>query len=378
MHPDSVNALLRPQTDSTSDERSVLVAYCRRFTGDADVAEDLAQQTLIAAWQHEGELREPAARRAWLLGIARNACLMWARRKRSERTRRLEQSPDDEQGLDELIADDFDIEVELERDELARLLDRALALLPIETREMLIQRYIDELPQAEMAARLGVTEGAIEGRLHRGKLALRRALSTDLAEEAIAFGLIDRDEAGWQRTRIWCPACGRDQVEARLSSSEGRLDIRCPRCSRSDEHLINARNFRWADVRTYRPAANHVLRSIHTMYRVNAVAGVTTCFGCGGSLPIRPVPAGGVFTSCDSCQALNRETWHSLTWSLPETQRFWRANPRMRFLPAREIEVGGAPAIVTAFEILSGTARIEVVSLRDTLEVVHIGGSTEP
>jgi RNA polymerase sigma-70 factor (ECF subfamily) len=364
--------------DTLPDELSMLVTYCRRFTRDADVAEDLAQQTLIAAWQHEADLRDPAARRSWLLGIARNTCLMWARREKLERTRWVDPVAGDEQGLEDLVGDDFDIEVELERDALARLLDRALALLPADTRDVLTQRYIQELPHAEMAARLGVTEGAIEGRLHRGKLALRRALSTDLAEDAIAFGLIDRDEAGWERTRIWCPSCGREQVDARLSTTEGRLNIRCPRCSRSDEHLISAKNFRWADAKTYRPAANRVLGAIHAMYRVNAIAGVTPCFGCGASLAIRPSPFDGVFTLCDRCHALDHETWHALTWSLPEAQRFWRANPRMRFVPARSIEVRGVPAVVTAFESLSGSARLEVVSLRDTLEVVQIGGSTEP
>lgn len=58
--------------DVVSTEREVLVRYCARYTGESDVAEDLAQQTLLQAWRHEQQLRDPQARRGWLLGIARN------------------------------------------------------------------------------------------------------------------------------------------------------------------------------------------------------------------------------------------------------------------------------------------------------------------
>ncbi|HSH83264.1 MAG TPA: sigma-70 region 4 domain-containing protein, partial [Herpetosiphonaceae bacterium] len=61
-----------------------------------------------------------------------------------------------------------------------------LALLPPTTRSALVARYVLELPQAEISSRLGVSEGAVEARLHRGKLALRRVLAAELREEAAA------------------------------------------------------------------------------------------------------------------------------------------------------------------------------------------------
>src|SRR5690348_6427231 len=72
-----------------ADERQMLVRFCSRLTGDRDAAEDLAQQTLLDAWRHGGDLRNPEARRAWLFGIARNACLMWLRRRGREQSRRI-------------------------------------------------------------------------------------------------------------------------------------------------------------------------------------------------------------------------------------------------------------------------------------------------
>jgi hypothetical protein len=54
----------------------------------------------------------------------------------------------------------------------------------------------------------GLSEGAVAMRLHRGKLALRRVLATDLAQDAAAYGLIDEAMQEWQETRIWCSSCG--------------------------------------------------------------------------------------------------------------------------------------------------------------------------
>src|SRR5258707_6257256 len=98
-----------------------------------------------------------------------------------------------------LAARAADVTLELERDELARLLDRALALLPAETRQVLIARCVEESPQAEVAARLGVSEGAVAVRLQRGKLALRRVLAGELRAEAADFGMFAPGPAGWQR-----------------------------------------------------------------------------------------------------------------------------------------------------------------------------------
>src|SRR5690348_13545827 len=107
-------------------ERARLVRLCARITGDADAAEDLAQETLVEAWRALGRLRDPDGLSPWLAAIARNVCLRWAR----ERGRELAQwaetaaSPDGAPlALDDLPDGDEDVSVELERGELAELLD---------------------------------------------------------------------------------------------------------------------------------------------------------------------------------------------------------------------------------------------------------------
>jgi len=54
----------------------------RRLSGDAPLADDLAQETFLHAWQHLGKLRESGAFGAWLRQIAVNLWLQHARRHR--------------------------------------------------------------------------------------------------------------------------------------------------------------------------------------------------------------------------------------------------------------------------------------------------------
>jgi RNA polymerase sigma-70 factor (ECF subfamily) len=261
----------------------MLVRYCARFTGDAFVAEDLAQQTLLEAWRKSDTLYTQQVREYWLLGMARNVCLRWVR-EHGAAVARLVRLAEAAGAIDEQLADDFDLEVELERDDLARLLDRALALLPVETREILIQKYIDESPQADVPRRLGLTEGAVEARLLRGKLALRRVFTTDLRDEAVAYGLIASSDAGWQETRMWCADCG-ERCRVERFGEAGDVQLDCPSC-RDGRRLVQVRGWVgeliWGitsaelleGVKGYKAALNRMAARSHEFYR-HSIAGRT-------------------------------------------------------------------------------------------------------
>jgi hypothetical protein len=90
-----------------------------------------------------------------------------------------------------------------------------MGLLPAPTRRVLVERYVRESPHAEIAARLGLSEGAVTMRVHRGKLLLRRILTTRFPDEARALGLAVTGGEAWDRTRIWCPNCGARRLWAR-------------------------------------------------------------------------------------------------------------------------------------------------------------------
>ena len=68
-----------------ADERARLVRLCDRFSGNPDAAEDLAQETLMAAWKSRGQLTSLDELKPWASAIARNVCLNWSRGDYRER-----------------------------------------------------------------------------------------------------------------------------------------------------------------------------------------------------------------------------------------------------------------------------------------------------
>jgi RNA polymerase sigma factor (sigma-70 family) len=144
----------RPQTEGpynfaavVSTERPRLVRLCAQLSGDQNVAEDLAQETLLEAWRLRHRLTDEQGYQRWLTAIARNVCLRWRRACRHI-AREYPLLPEDAvssaSGHVVRNTDEFDITVDLDRDDLARLLDQALAWLSPHTRAILVERYIKE------------------------------------------------------------------------------------------------------------------------------------------------------------------------------------------------------------------------------------------
>lgn len=375
-------------------ERPRLVRLCARLAHDWDAAEDLAQETLAQAWRSRAKLREAEGLPAWLNATAHYICLRWLRRR--TRDLHLLQSPADEVAgpgaaapVEELPAYDDEPVVVLERGELAELLDRALALLPAETRDLLIETYIRERSQREVAARRGLSEGVLRARLHRGRLALRRVLTDDLRGEALAADILPPDTARWRDTRIWCPFCGRHPLAATIDRATGEYSYRCAGDCQPGSMLVGmARDLELLTelaspkaILTRHCAANFV------GYRA-ALAGVeVTCPHCGsacairqprpdgsGGTPVTPLFVNGVYLACPTCGPMAHVSpWH-LTLQAPSALQFWRRHPRMRALPTAEVEHAGRPALVTGFESVQSAARLEIVSARDTYAVLAVSG----
>ncbi len=384
--------------EGTGVERAILrehprlVRLCAHLTGDADAAEDLAQETLYEALRNAHKVHNPSGCDRWLDAIARNVCLRWARKRARESARLVRFLSEDSTPLtvDDWAADDFDLEVELERDELADLLDRAMALLPPATRQVLIGEYIEGRPRSETAVMLGLSECATEKRLQRGRQALRRVLTTELIREAVPYGLGPSTIDTWQETRIWCTECGRHRLLGHFGGHHTELTLRCPGCCDPGTHVtygVSDELFR--GVRGYKPALTRLSVSVSDYFRRALVAGVARCPGCRHLLPLRPGLQGpvspalmavtAVHVRCRGCGFTSDAPLNRLALALPEGRHFWREHPRIRTLPEREIEAEGHQAIVTTFESVSDSARLEVVARRDTFEVlaVHLTASTD-
>jgi RNA polymerase sigma-70 factor (ECF subfamily) len=363
-------------------ERPRLVGLCQRITGDIGSAEDLTQETLAEAWRLRDRLSDEQGFDRWLSAIARNLCRRWMRAQGREAAESGHDLPD--------IAGDWDLEVELERSELASLLDRALGLLPPHTRAELVARYVENLPLSEIAERLGQGQGAVAMRIQRGKLALRKLLTTELRHEAVAFGLLD-GTAAWQETRIWCPFCGLARLRGSFIPGI-HLRLRCPHCCAVhppgfnvcciDERNSSREELRalLGNLKTFRPALNRVLDSTAEHYGSHLASGALPCRRCGRPSPLRfeaPEPVTHppslmdepqLHARCPECGAISHEALKHLALQVPEVRAFWRAHPRMRVLPYRMVERDGAGTWLTAFESLTDGSRIDVGANPRTLE----------
>lgn len=399
-------------------ERARLVRLCAHLAGDPAAAEDLAQETLLLAWRLRDRLTtpgDPQARARWLAAIARNICLRWRRAHSRDRVRLahlaagplltagapawsaegatqvaagLRPSPVSPSLADTLPDDSADLELELERDELADLLDRALALLPSVTRDVLIARFIHDKPQAEVAARLGVSEDVVAQRLHRGKLTLRRLLTTDLRHEAAPYLAISPDapasaEPAWQETRVWCPFCGRHRLLSYVNRDTGDFAMHCAGNCHAGLNVVGMASDPTLVVGLTSPKsllARHCL-ALSDSYRRRLAARTDVCPGCGGTATVHlgiaapavtdPLLAHGIAVECPRCGMLDDATAYHLTIDTPQAVAFWRRHPRMRPLPVREIEYAGRPALLTGFESVGDSARLEIVSARDTWQTLH-------
>jgi len=139
----------------------------RWLTRNDHDAEDVVQDAMLRAYCFFDGLRgEP---RPWLLAIVRNACFSWLQANR----------PADVSALDEANHEDMDAEspeVLAARSLDRRMLNEAIAALPVQFREVLILRELEDLSYKDIARIADVPIGTVMSRLARA----RRLLSDSM------------------------------------------------------------------------------------------------------------------------------------------------------------------------------------------------------
>lgn len=142
---------------------------CRGYVGDADWAKDLTQEVFISIWQALPAFRGDAAVSTWVFRIATNACLRQLAREQRRPAR-----PTASGDLPEVPAS----LPETATDERLAKLYYAIGTLP-ETDRLLIGLVLEGLPQAEIAAVLGIADGNARVRIHRVKERITATLRKD-------------------------------------------------------------------------------------------------------------------------------------------------------------------------------------------------------
>lgn len=153
-----------PDAEVLCEHAGFLRAVARALLLDDDQADDVAQQTVLAA------LGRPDPGRGWMARVARNLSLM---RRRSEgRRARRERAAARPEGVPATV--DVVARLEVQR----RVADAVLALEE-PYRTAVVLRHFDGLAPAEIARRLGVPRGTVKTRLRRAHATLRARLDRE-------------------------------------------------------------------------------------------------------------------------------------------------------------------------------------------------------
>lgn len=152
-------------------------------TGDPDTAEDLVQDTLLAAWRKHYSYRGDASERTWLTGILRHKIADWRRSAPGsldgdagggieEALFRVDgawRTAPGSWGADEPVSD-------AQAEAFMEAVTGCLGQLSPNQRSSFVLRELDDVGTGEASRQLGVSPGHLYVLLHRARLALRRCL----------------------------------------------------------------------------------------------------------------------------------------------------------------------------------------------------------
>jgi RNA polymerase sigma-70 factor, ECF subfamily len=162
-----------------------LWSFLRRYVGDAATAEDLLQEAFLRVVRGAQDWKGEAKFSTWLYTIARNLCTDQARRAVHRRAVSLDGpgaggGGDDSSGtpLGERVASkDQGADRSMSNRQLATEIDRAVAALPPEQREVFLMREVSDMPFAEIAQAVGASEPTVKSRMRYALEKLRLALA---------------------------------------------------------------------------------------------------------------------------------------------------------------------------------------------------------
>ena len=132
---------------------------------DRELADDVVQDSLVAAWRGIGRLRDPAGFRTWLRRIVINRARNAIRRPRTLRLVNAVWPVDPQTGSDP--SGEWTDAIALET---------AMRELNPDQRVCAALYYLEQRQVAEIAQLLGIPEGTVNSRLHTARARLREAL----------------------------------------------------------------------------------------------------------------------------------------------------------------------------------------------------------
>jgi len=157
-----------------------LLNLCLRFTGNKPDAEDLSQDVFIRIYQAAPRYEAKAAFTTWMYRIAVNLCLNYQRRKKLLTFFSIDSNNNTDENHQKKIPDIISSErpdTNFEQKERAQFIQQAIQSLPENQRTVVILYRYQNLSYQEIADSLETSISAVESRLFRAKINLKKKLA---------------------------------------------------------------------------------------------------------------------------------------------------------------------------------------------------------
>ncbi len=163
-----------------------LFSFILRMVKNPDLAEELTQETLIRVYINAAKYREIARFSTWVFTIATNL----VRNKMRQRSRRpwtisLNPAPDEDEMPVDPADDRADASADVQRAELAQLINEATSKIPEKYRIPFLLREVDQLSYEEIQQVTGLKLGTVRSRINRARNRFRQLIKPMLANETL-------------------------------------------------------------------------------------------------------------------------------------------------------------------------------------------------
>ena len=188
-----------------------VIGVCRRALGNEQDAEDAFQATFLVLARKAASVRQAKSLPAWLYQTAYRIAL----RARAARSRRKEQSF----GAETMIPVETFSQIASEHE--LSVLDEELNRLPEKYRLPLFLCCVEGKPREQAAVQLGLSEGAVKGRLERGRQLLRRRLMLRGVSLSVALGIVAGLQSSAHAAQTVAPSLIAATVQAGMQYAAG-------------------------------------------------------------------------------------------------------------------------------------------------------------
>ncbi len=165
MHESSLKEAFLVSFDTYSD---AIFRFCVVKTSNAELAQDLTQETFMKYWQALQDGKEMTNTRSFLYTIANHMVIDWYRKKKSLSLDALH-----DQGFEASDTKESSAEQSSEHREILAMIDD----LEQKDREVLLLRFVEGLDPKDIAEMLGETANAVSVRINRALEKVQKKLN---------------------------------------------------------------------------------------------------------------------------------------------------------------------------------------------------------